>query len=112
MDIKFSIWPPRANCKARVSRNCDTNAHIKFIFDTAIDDPEWKNPIDFGENRKTKMVDNLHNVTAFCKKYAEKACARHNFIRNESINCIFNVAIDLPWRKVSINFGENRATKR
>ena len=40
--------PPHA--KACVSRNCDTNARIKFIFDTAIDDLEWKNPIDFGEN--------------------------------------------------------------
>ena len=27
---------------------------IKFIFDTAIDDLEWKNPIDFGTNRKTQ----------------------------------------------------------
>ena len=46
--------PPHA--KACVSRNCDTNAHIKFIIDTAIDTLEWKNPIDFGENRKTKMA--------------------------------------------------------
>ena len=30
--------PPHA--KACVSRNCDTNARIKFIFDTAIDDLE------------------------------------------------------------------------
>ena len=42
-----------------VSRNCDTNAHIKFIFDTTIDDLEWKNPIDFGENRKTKGATNF-----------------------------------------------------
>ena len=28
--------------------------------DTAIDDQEWKNPIDFGENRKTKMVTGGH----------------------------------------------------
>ena len=33
---------------------CDTNARIKFIFDTAIDDLEWKNPIDFGENLKNQ----------------------------------------------------------
>ena len=45
---------------ACVSRNCDTNAHIKFIFDTAIDDLEWKNPINFGENRKTKMATGGH----------------------------------------------------
>ena len=44
------------HAKACVSRNCDTNARIKFIFDTAIDTLEWKNPIDFGENRKTKMA--------------------------------------------------------
>ena len=37
--------PPHA-----ASRNCDTNACIKFIFDTAIDDLEWKNPIDFGHS--------------------------------------------------------------
>ena len=29
--------------KACVSRNCNTNARIKFIIDTAIDDLEWKN---------------------------------------------------------------------
>ena len=44
--------PPHA--KACVSYNCDIDTHIKFIFDTAIDDPEWKNPVDVGENRKTK----------------------------------------------------------
>ena len=41
---------------------CDTNTRVKFIFDTAIDDLEWKNPIDFGENRKTKMAANGHFV--------------------------------------------------
>ena len=50
------VWTPPPHAKACVSRNCDTNARIKFIFDTAIDDLEWKNPIDFGENRKTKMA--------------------------------------------------------
>ena len=34
----------------------DTNAHIKVIVHTAIDDPEWKNPTDFGEFRKIKMA--------------------------------------------------------
>ena len=38
--------------KACVSRNCKTYARIKFTIDTAIDDLEWKNPIDFGANRK------------------------------------------------------------
>ena len=42
---------PLPHAKVCVSRNCDTSSHIKFIFDTAIDDLEWKNPIDFGENR-------------------------------------------------------------
>ena len=51
--------PPHA--KACVSRNCDTNARIKFIIDTAIDDLEWKNPIDFGENQKTKMATNKYD---------------------------------------------------
>ena len=52
--------PPHA--KACVSRNCDTKACIKFIFDTAIDDLEWKNPIDFGKYRKTKMTSGGHFV--------------------------------------------------
>ena len=46
---------PPPHPKACVSRNCDTNARIKFIYDTAFDDLEWKNPIDFGEYRKTKI---------------------------------------------------------
>ena len=54
--------PPPPHPKACVSRNRDTNARIKFIYDTAIDDLEWKNPIDFGENRKTKMAANGHFV--------------------------------------------------
>ena len=51
------VWtpPPPPHTKACVSANWDTNACIKFIFDTAIDDLEWKNPIDFGEYRKTKI---------------------------------------------------------
>ena len=49
-----SVPPPHA--KASVSPNCDTKAHIKFIFDTAIDDLEWKNPIDFGEIGTSKMA--------------------------------------------------------
>ena len=60
--------PPHAKVVFRVtdlndqgcfSCNCDTNAHIKFIFDTAIDDPEWKNPIEFGD-RKSKLADGGH----------------------------------------------------
>ena len=68
-----------------------TYVHIKFILDTAIDDLEWKNPIDFGMNQKVKMTDGGHFV-----KYDEQACARHNFFRNAPINFIFDVAIDLP----------------
>ena len=58
--------PPHA--KACVSRNCDTNAHIKFIIDTAIDDLEWKNPIDFGANRKNQ---NGHQ-RPFCENMINK----------------------------------------
>ena len=46
--------PPPPHAKACVSRNCDTKARIKFIFDTANDDLEWKNHIDFGANRKNQ----------------------------------------------------------
>ena len=66
-DVMVLVWtppphppppppPPPPHAKACVSRNCDTNARIKFIIDIAIDTLEWKNPIDFGENRKTKMA--------------------------------------------------------
>ena len=58
--------PPHA--KACVSRNCDTKARIKFIFDTAIDDLEWKNPIDFGANRKNQ---NGHR-RPFCENMMKK----------------------------------------
>ena len=66
------VWtpPPQPpHAKACASRKCDTNARIKFIYDIAIDDLEWKNPIDFGENWKTKMaVENMmkklvHSIT-------------------------------------------------
>ena len=76
------------------------NAHIKFRFDMALNDPEWKNPINFGENRKTKMTSILFN-------YTEKACARHNFIRNATINFIFDRTIHLPGRKGPTDFGDN-----
>ena len=59
--------PPPPHAKACVSSNCDTNARIKFIFDTAIDDLEWNNPIDFGPNRKNhcenKMKKLVHSIT-------------------------------------------------
>ena len=67
-----SPQPPPPHAKACVSRNCDTNAHIQFIFDTAIDDLEWKNPIDFSKNRKTKMETDcaLHDLNL---KYTDVA---------------------------------------
>ena len=63
-DIMVLVWtpPPLPHAKACVSRNCDINVRIKFIFNTVIDDLEWKKPIDFGENRKTKMAANGHFV--------------------------------------------------
>ena len=54
-NLKFRVYDGfglDAASAATVSRNCNTNARIKFIFDTAIDDLEWKNPVDFGDNRK------------------------------------------------------------
>ena len=94
------VWThPPPHAKACVSRNCDINARIKFIFDTAIDTLEWKNPIDFGENRKTKMAAKR----PFCEKYDEKACALHNFIKNAPINFIFDLATILA--KIGIQNG-------
>ena len=90
-DIMILVWtpqphlpqphlprPPPPHAKACVSRNCDINARIKFIFDTAIDDLEWNNPIHFGHYREN-----------------QKACALHNLIKNAPINFIFDVATDL-----------------
>ena len=57
--------PPPPHAKACVSRNCDTNARIKFIIDTAIDDLEWKNPIDFGANRKKQLLAICHHFSPF-----------------------------------------------
>ena len=61
LSVRTPSPPTRAKC------NCDTNAHIKFIFDTAIDDPEWKNPTDFGDNSKTKKADSGHLVQIWWK---------------------------------------------
>ena len=70
------VWtpptPPHLRIRRRTprlvfSRNCDNNARIKFIFDTAIDDLVWKNPIDLGEIRKTKMAANGHFVKIWWK---------------------------------------------
>ena len=47
--------PLPLHAKACVSRNYDTNARIKFIIDTAIDDLEWKKPIGFGAYRKNHV---------------------------------------------------------
>ena len=65
--------------KACVSHNCNTNARIKFIIDTAIDDLEWKNPIDFGaKSEKPKWPP-----VAILWKYDEKACALYNLITDQ-----------------------------
>ena len=56
-----------AAAAASVSRNCDTNARIKFIVDTAIDDPEWKEPYRFWRKSETKMAANGHFVKIWWK---------------------------------------------
>ena len=106
--IHFS-WqqgPQSGNWTICFSRKCDTNAHIKFIFNTAIYDPEWMmNLIDLGENRKTKLFG-----VAILWKYADKACARHKIIRNAPTNFILYVAIDIQGWKVPIQFSKARAS--
>ena len=52
--VPLSLLPRPPHGKACVSRDCDINARIKFIIDTAIDDLEWKNPMDFGANRNNQ----------------------------------------------------------
>ena len=46
------LLPPHAEVCATC--NCDIDVHIEFIFDTAIDDPEWNNPIDLGDFGKSQ----------------------------------------------------------
>ena len=58
---------PPLHAKACISCNCDTNAHIKLIFDTAIGDPVYKNLIAFDENRKIKMADGSNFVKIWLK---------------------------------------------
>ena len=71
--VRTPSLPPPPHAKACISHNCDTNACIKFIhvFDTCIDDLEWKNPIDFGENRKTKMAA---GGQPFCENMMKSLC--------------------------------------
>ena len=76
---------PLLHNKACEIGNFETDAHIKM--DTAIDDPEWKNTVDFG----------------ILWKYDEKACAHHNFVRDAPINFIFEIAIGVPERKILID---------
>ena len=46
-------------CFTQLRHQCAYQIHIRH---SSIDDLEWKNPIDFGENRKTKMDANGHFV--------------------------------------------------
>ena len=96
----FCVWTPPLPLPPPHAYNCDTNAHIKFIFDTAIDGPEWNCGRTLSKP-KWPMAGNM----------LQKPCASHNFIANEPINFIFDVAIDLPGRKVPIDLGENRHIK-
>ena len=64
----FLVWTPSPHAKACVSRNCDTNVHIKCILNTAIAQ-RGKVPIDFFENRTTKM-----GATCYFEKKLNKSC--------------------------------------
>ena len=93
-DIMVLVWtpfpPPQPpHAKDCVSRNCDTNVRIKFIFDTAIDYLEWKNTMDLEIIEKPKWPP-----ATILWKYDEN-CALHNLIKNAPINFIFDVATDL-----------------
>ena len=66
-----------------------------YYWSPIIDDLEWYNPIDFGENGKPQWPP-----TAILWKYDEKACATdvaqvHNLIKNAPINFIFDIATDI-----------------
>ena len=105
-DIIFSVPPPSPpQAKDCVSHNCNTNAHNEFIFYTTIHNPEWKNHFDFGESRKNKMANGGNFVTIGWKSFA-----RRNFARNEPINFILYVVIDLPGMKSPIDLDENRSS--
>ena len=82
-DIMVLVWTPQPHppphAKACVPRNCDINARIKIIFDTAIDDLEWKNPIDFGDHRENqnRMKKLVHSIT-WSKMYWSTSYLREN----------------------------------
>ena len=106
------VFPVSAVAKACVSSNCNTNAHIKFIFgpifDTAIDDPEWKNPVDIdcGENQKTKMIDGGH----FVKICWKRLCTPYHPKCTHQLHIWWN---HWPTRQkvFLVDFCDNRATK-
>ena len=54
--IQNGRWRPLWKNKTFVSHNCNTNAHIKLIIDTGIDDLEWKNSYRFWSKSESKMA--------------------------------------------------------
>ena len=83
-DIMVLVWTPSPHTKACVSCNCDTNAHIKFIFESHWW-PRGEEPYRFWRISENK---NGHRWP-FCENML------HNLIKNALINFIFDVATDL-----------------
>ena len=53
---------PSPHANACTGHNFVTNTPIKFIFDIAIEVPDYKNPMIFGINRNNKMASGGHFV--------------------------------------------------
>ena len=77
-----------------------------IIFDTAIDDLEWKNPIDFGENRKNQNG----RQQPFCENMMKKLVFHVTATPIHVSNSYLTAIDDLEWKN-PIDFGENRKTK-
>ena len=62
----FSVWTPSPpqppHVKTCVSRSCDGNAHIKFIFIITQPLMSGRTLLSIGENRKIKTADDGHFV--------------------------------------------------
>ena len=78
---------------------CPYKLYITFIFDTAIDDPVWKNSL-LSVLVKTKTGDG-----EYLWEYDVYASEHHNLIWHVPSNCIFHAAIYLH-----IDFGDYRST--
>ena len=76
--------PPAAAHQGFAICNCDTDVHIKYMFNTAIDNPGWNSPVHNDENQNGPQQP-------FCKKTRQLGHPRSpaNRFRSEHHNFLF-----------------------